>query len=285
MRCRNHALVKVLPFIFAPLTLTLSSGESVSTASPQKHTRVADVIGGHVHPSICVTHSGMIIVIYNKEGGGGKRLLLCHSQDQGESWSVPRPINTIRNCSIYPGSLTTLSDGSLLLNWSCYHVENGRRWREPQFSLSEDEGVSWSTVQSVPLDNLSNYSCLRHPIVELSKNSWVLPFYDRTVVYDYSANAIHTFGDGRNHGMVPMGAHSQGNANQRCPARQCSCPRWQTWKPRPRNEIDRQWKDVEATSCVSTLWGCRLRSYRSPEWLDRTYCHYLWIWPRRRVGL
>ena len=51
MSCRNHALVKIIPFIFAPLTLTLSSGESVSAAPPQKHTRVADVIDGHVHPS------------------------------------------------------------------------------------------------------------------------------------------------------------------------------------------------------------------------------------------
>ena len=204
MKCRNHALVKMITCVFAPLALTLLSGEPVSGGLPPKHTRVADVIGGHVHPSICVTHSGMIIVVYNKEGGGGKRLLLCHSQDQGESWSAPRPINTICNCSIYPGSLTTLSDGSLLLNWSCYRVENDRLWREPQFSLSEDEGVSWSTVQSVPLDNLSNYSCLRHPVVELSENNWVLPFYDRTVVYDYNTHAVRTFGDGRNHGMVPM---------------------------------------------------------------------------------
>ena len=165
MKCRNHALVKMITFVFAPLALALLNGGPVSGGLPQKHTRVADVIGGHVHPSICVTHSGMIIVVYNKEGGGGKRLLLCHSQDQGESWSTPRPINTICNCSIYPGSLTNLSNGSLLLNWSCYRVENDRLWREPQFSLSEDEGASWSTVQSVPLDNLSNYSCLRHPVV------------------------------------------------------------------------------------------------------------------------
>ena len=82
MKCRNHALVKMITCVFAPLALTLLSGEPVSGGLPPKHTRVADVIGGHVHPSICVTHSGMIIVVYNKEGGGGKRLLLCHSQDQ-----------------------------------------------------------------------------------------------------------------------------------------------------------------------------------------------------------
>ena len=84
-------------------------------------TRIADVIGGHIHPAICVTQSGTLLAVYNKEGGGGKELLLSRSNDGGMTWSPSTSIPVIRNCSIYPGSLVTLSDGRILLNWSCYH--------------------------------------------------------------------------------------------------------------------------------------------------------------------
>ena len=48
-----------------------------------KPTRIADVIGGHIHPAICVTQSGALLAVYNKEGGGGKELLLSRSNDGG----------------------------------------------------------------------------------------------------------------------------------------------------------------------------------------------------------
>ena len=35
--------------------------------------RIADVIGGHVHPAACVTKSGALLVVYNKEGDGEKK--------------------------------------------------------------------------------------------------------------------------------------------------------------------------------------------------------------------
>ena len=68
-----------------------------------KPTRIADVIGGHIHPAICVTQSGALLAVYNKEGGGGKELLLSRSNDGGMTWSSSVPIPAIRNCSIYPG--------------------------------------------------------------------------------------------------------------------------------------------------------------------------------------
>ncbi|MCZ6678600.1 MAG: sialidase family protein [Candidatus Poribacteria bacterium] len=166
--------------------------------------RIADVIGGHVHPAACVTHSGTTLVAYNKEGGGGRELLLSHSTDGGMTWSRSVPIPVIRDCSIYPGSLTTLSDGRILLNWSCYRETGETLWREPQFSLSHDEGETWSKPQSYPIADHTNYTCMRHAVVEWSTAQWVCPFYDRTVLYDQGTNQILPFGDGRNHGMVPI---------------------------------------------------------------------------------
>jgi len=166
--------------------------------------RIADVIGGHVHPAACVTKSGTLLVVYNKEGGGGKELLLSRSSDGGTTWSAPAPIPVIRDCSIYPGSLTTLNDGRILLNWSCYKKTAERLWREPQFSISADEGETWAKPQDYPITDYTNYTCMRHAVVEWSNFEWACPFYDRAVLYNLQTNTVAPFGDGRNHGMVPI---------------------------------------------------------------------------------
>ncbi|MEQ8790206.1 MAG: hypothetical protein RIC55_28175 [Pirellulaceae bacterium] len=165
---------------------------------------MADVVGGHIHPSLCRTPRGDLLAVYNENGGGGKELLVCRSRDGGKTWSEPAAVPTIKDCSIYPGSLTVLSDDRILLSWSCYHVEGARRWRTPHFCTSSDDGRSWSPVTSIPLDEFTNYSCLRHPVMELSPHAWVLPLYDRTIVYDQQKHAVRPFGDGRNHGMAPI---------------------------------------------------------------------------------
>ena len=178
--------------------------------SISKPIRIADVIGGHVHPAACVTQSGALLVVYNKEGGGGKELLLSRSNDGGTTWSDSAPVPVIRDCSIYPGSLTTLSDGRILLNWSCYKKAAERLWREPQFSISADEGETWSESQDYPITDHTNYTCMRHAVVEWANAEWVCPFYDRTVLYNMKTNTVTPFGDGRNHGMVPVVRTPQG---------------------------------------------------------------------------
>lgn len=182
-------------------TASLAVAGELATPAP---VRVANVIGGHVHPSLCVARNGDVLAVYNKEGGGGKELLLSRSSDGGQTWSASRPIEGITDCSIYPGSLTTLSDGRIVLQWSCYHAEGQKLWRQPQFCTSADHGRTWSKPRDIPLPDLNNYSCLRHPLLELSPNRWVLPFSDRTVVFNVETFAIERFGDDRHHGMVPL---------------------------------------------------------------------------------
>ena len=143
--------------------------------SISKPIRIAGVIGGHVHPAVCVTKSSTLLVVYNKEGGGGKELLLSCSSGGGTTWSNPAPIPVIRNCSIYPGSLTTLSDGRILLNWSCYKKTAEIPWREPQFSISADEGGTWSQPQDYPITDHTNYTCMRHAVVEWSNSHLFSP--------------------------------------------------------------------------------------------------------------
>ena len=183
---------------------------TVTQSNPSQPIRIADVIGGHVHPAVCTTKCGDLLVVYNREGGGGKELLLSHSKDGGRTWSASKPIPVIRNCSIYPGSLTTFSDGQILLNWSCYRESGDDPWRQPQFSISGDDGETWSEPHDYPISDCINYTCMRHAVLEWGQDEWLCPFYDRTVLYNARTDKITPFGDERNHGMVPIVKTSQG---------------------------------------------------------------------------
>ncbi|HBL42038.1 MAG TPA: hypothetical protein DDZ90_01430, partial [Planctomycetaceae bacterium] len=204
---RSHCPIRLLTVCCLCLILgTVNSPIKAenSPTTPGTPIRVGSVTGGHIHPALCRAANGDLLAVYNENGGGGKELLLARSTDGGLNWSASQPIPTIKECSIYPGSLTTLKSGEIVLHWSCYRIEGARRWRVPQFCTSKDHGVTWSPVTEIPLDDCTNYTCLRHPILELDADHWVCPFYDRTVIYDRSKHRITPFGDGRNHGMVPL---------------------------------------------------------------------------------
>jgi hypothetical protein len=197
----------------------LVSGETSSTADdvqgPASPVRIADVISGHVHPSLAVTRSGTLLAVFNIEGGGGKELHISRSIDGGRSWSERQPIPGICDCSIYPGSLTVLGDGRIVLNWSCYRPDYSpahkeTQHREPQYAISDDDGRTWSAPRTYPLENLTRYTCMRNPVMELADGAWVLPLYDRTALFQPEENKILPFGDGRNHGMVPIVRTPQG---------------------------------------------------------------------------
>jgi hypothetical protein len=207
------------------LALLLSTGPASATALvPAPPIRVGNVIDGYVHPSLCVAPNGDVLAVYNKQGGGGKELLLSRSTDGGRTWSEAQPIPGIERCSIYPGSLTTLSTGRIVLHWSCYHSEGGRLWRQPQFCSSDDNGRTWSTVREIPLPDLTNYTCLRHPLLELAANRWVLPLYDRTIILNPDTLQIEPFGDERRHGLVPIVKTRQGTFLSGAPVASAGMP-------------------------------------------------------------
>ena len=157
--------------------------------------------GGHVHPSICVTDDGTLVIVYATDiddSQGKDALVSVTSNDGGASWSSPvvieasrkRP-NTIRdtgNCEIYPGTLTALPDGSVLVTWQ-YRALGDDEYPEGAlcFAVSQTQGSSWGSMETIvdpanPPDLGSNeprhLGAMRHGMLALDDGRWLLPLRD-----------------------------------------------------------------------------------------------------------
>lgn len=171
-----------------------------SAWAQEKPVRIASGVSGHIHPAICVTKKGKIVVIFSQSDF--KDLRQTSSNDGGKTWSKPEPFPHTVKQSIYPGSLTTLSDGRILHAWNVWYGEGKSKSRYVQFSLSSDEGKTWSEPKSLP-KNPDKHSVIRHPIVELGPDGWLFSLADKTVVYNPKTEAVKLF-DKTSHGLVPI---------------------------------------------------------------------------------
>ncbi len=157
--------------------------------------------GGHVHPSICATRDGTLVVVYatDIDDSQGKDVLVSvTSVDRGVSWSPPAVIeastqrpNSVRdtgNCEIYPGTLTGLPDGSVLVTWQ-YRALGDDEYTEGAlcFALSETQGSTWGSLQTIvdpanPPDASSNdkrhLGAMRHGVLVMDDGRWLLPLRD-----------------------------------------------------------------------------------------------------------
>jgi hypothetical protein len=145
--------------------------------------RIDSGVSGHIHPALCISKKGTLIGVYCKSEY--KPYLITRSLDMGKTWSKPLLFPHTTETQVYPGSLTTLS-----------HVA---------FSVSDDDGITWSKPKNINKNKDQKIeSVIRHPIVELAKDKWLLPLMDRTVLYNPITEEESAFGDGRNHGLVPI---------------------------------------------------------------------------------
>lgn len=180
----------------------LPATATVACAAEQAPVRIADVVGGHIHPSLCLAQRGMLVVTYGRVNH--RDLRITRSVDGGRSWSAPEPFVHTVGKSYYPGSLTALADGRIVHCWN--------RWSEPTneqeprsvlYSVSADDGRTWDEPRPMPR-NPEVRSVIRHPLVELAANRWLASIDDRTLVLDPTTGAGMPLGDGRNHGLVPI---------------------------------------------------------------------------------
>lgn len=164
--------------------------------------RIGNPVGGHIHPAACITRKGTILVTFGRVNH--RDLRITRSTDGGETWSPPEPFKPTVNKTYYPGSLTTLSDGRILHAWNRWSGEtNEIEPRSVLYSLSSDDGLSWSEPAPFPRDP-KVMSVIRHPIVEVAADRWLLPLADKTLLFNPNTKESSPFGDGRTHGLVPI---------------------------------------------------------------------------------
>lgn len=169
---------------------------------PAGYVRIASGVGGHIHPAVCVSKSGTVVVIFSQSDM--KDLRVSRSKDGGRTWSKPTAFEPSAKLSIYPGSLTTLSDGRIVHVWNTWYFDDKKvKTRHPQFSISTDEGETWSTPRDLPR-NPELQSVNRHPLVELGPRQWLFSLADKTILYDPMTEKVMPFGDGQNHTLVPI---------------------------------------------------------------------------------
>ncbi|MCE9604602.1 MAG: glycoside hydrolase [Planctomycetia bacterium] len=164
--------------------------------------RIAKPLHGHIHPSVCLSSKGTLVVIYGHVNH--RDLRVSRSTDGGRSWTVSEPFRPTVDKSYYPGSLTTLSDGRLLHCWNRWDTDTTEK--EPRsvlYSFSGDDGVTWSEAEAMPRE-ATVPSIIRHPVVELAGDRWLVSLMDKTILFDPKTTTSVPFGDGRVHGLVPI---------------------------------------------------------------------------------
>lgn len=176
----------------------LQAGEG----EPLQLVRIGDPVGGHIHPSFCRGKNGTLVVSFGRVNH--RDLRVVSSTDGGKTWCVPEPFPHTVGKTYYPGSLTTLADGSIVHCWNRWSGDTVET--EPRsvlYSISRDEGQSWSAPQPFPR-NPEKMSVIRHPVVEWPGKGWLVSLSDQTLIFDPVRGVGEPFGDQRNHGLTPI---------------------------------------------------------------------------------
>jgi len=151
-------------------------------ADEQPVSILAARIGGHIHPSICRTQNGTLVVVYK-----GENVLMCaRSSDDGASWSNPEPIATsakrpeaireVRKFEVYPGTVDSLPDDRILVTWNYIADDkpnDGYYERALLYTISTDQGRTWSDQQLIgPVDG-KHLGAVRHNVLSWSNGRWL----------------------------------------------------------------------------------------------------------------
>lgn len=180
--------------------LVISPAVVWAESTELKPLRIGNPVNGHIHPAACITPKGTIVVTFGQVNHVDLRI--TRSTDRGRTWSTPEPFLPTVKKTYYPGSLTTLGDGRVVHAWNRWNAETSQQEpRHVEYSVSSDEGVTWSEPTKLPHDEAT--SIIRHPLIELVPNQWLFSFTDKTFIYNPTSGSTTPLGD-RVHGLVPI---------------------------------------------------------------------------------
>lgn len=182
----NRSVFHPLPLLLAGLVVASSTVRSDD--EPLVVQRIADGVQaakgprGHVHPAVCVAKDGTVVVAHYAEAA--KRIFVLRSTDGGRSFSEAGEVPDVGAGNPYPGALTTLGDGRIVLTWNSWlawpDIDAGRR---PAYVVSRDAGRTWSAPKELPL-KYHRDTWVRHRLLERATGEWIFPMGDRVVAYD-----------------------------------------------------------------------------------------------------
>jgi hypothetical protein len=143
--------------------------------------------GGHIHPSICRTKDGTLIVVYK----GANVLMYSRSTDDGKTWGQPAVIaastthpDAIREGKkneVYPGTADVLPDDRVLVTWNYIaddKAKDGYYERALLYTISSDQGRTWSEQRLIgPVDG-KHLGAVRHNVLPWRDGQWLLPLRD-----------------------------------------------------------------------------------------------------------
>ena len=162
--------------ILAPVTSLKAKEKLVSILAAR--------ISGHIHPSICQTKNGTLVVVYK-----GANVLMCsRSTDKGSTWSKPEAIVTsakrpdvireVKKFEVYPGTADTLPDDRVLVTWNYIaddKAKDGYYERALLYTISFDQGRTWSEQKLIgPIDG-KHLGAVRHNVLPWTEGRWMLP--------------------------------------------------------------------------------------------------------------
>lgn len=182
--------------LFAPLCghpLSAFAADPSAEATPEVM-RIADgSAGGHVHPAICVGRSGAILIAHFAENEG--KILLLRSSDGGQTWTDLGEVPGLEGRHPYPGDLTTLADGRIVLTWNPWvDPSDYKKGRRPYFAVTADEGQTWTAAEKLPIDD-TDEAYIRHAIWERSPAEWVFPMGLGTMSFNLTTKELSPFGE------------------------------------------------------------------------------------------
>jgi hypothetical protein len=205
------ALAAMVGALLASHAWTQPASTTAVSAGLSPVVRIDSGVSGHIHPALCISKKGVLVAVYCKSEY--QPYLITRSTDGGKTWSKPSLFPHTIKTQVYPGSLTTLADGRLVHAWNVwFSLGEKARSRHVAYSTSSDDGLTWSEPKALAKNKDPKIeSVIRHPMVELGPTAWLLPLADRTVLYNPQTGEETPFGDGRNHGLVPMARTAKGS--------------------------------------------------------------------------